>query len=340
MRNCNIPYEKVKQCHNNSHVLINALPERSYLNRHIPGSISLPVDDYKGVLNDSQINNIETSIQENATEDILSQLNKDKDNKVYDIPIIVYCANTSCNKSTNLIDILLKLGFLDVSNYSGGMKEWVLKGGPIEKGRCNKNIIGGSPILKEIKEKVTNWTYDPDKNTTGAKKTKKKTVKKNVEEENIEEDDEDVEEDESIKRKKTVNDEFDLYGKEEKLVYEDIIYIHNVENNEVFNKNNEKVGTFKGKNIKWKSNEDKQKHISSKDKFNEEISSSSEDEDDSSDDSSSSDEELLEDIKNIKKDVDNIKYRKHKLSLKCMSNVTPKVYNNKFRGWGLTYWGD
>ena len=42
----------------------------------------------------------------------------------------------------------------------------------------------------------------------------------------------------------------------------------------------------------------------------------------------------------LKSEVDNIKYRKHKLSLKCMSNVTPKVYNNKFRGWGLTYWGD
>ena len=67
---------------------------------------------------------------------------------------------------------------------------------------------------------------------------------------------------------------------------------------------------------------------------------SSEDEDDSSDDSSSDDEGILEEISDIKKEVDNIKYRKHKLSLKCMSNVTPKVYNNKFRGWGLTYWGD
>ena len=42
----------------------------------------------------------------------------------------------------------------------------------------------------------------------------------------------------------------------------------------------------------------------------------------------------------IKKEVDNIKYRKHKLSLKCMSDITPKVYNEKFRGWGFTYWGN
>ena len=65
--------------------------------------------------------------------------------------------------------------------------------------------------------------------------------------------------------------------------------------------------------------------------------SSSSDEEDSSDDSSSSSDE---EVSPTKKDVNNIKYRKHKLSLKSMSNVTPKVYNNKFRGWGFTNWGD
>ena len=45
-------------------------------------------------------------------------------------------------------------------------------------------------------------------------------------------------------------------------------------------------------------------------------------------------------ISRIKKDVDNIKYRTHKVSLKCMSDITPKVYNEKFRGWGFTYWGN
>ena len=31
--------------------------------------------------------------------------------------------------------------------------------------------------------------------------------------------------------------------------------------------------------------------------------------------------------------------QKHKLSLKCMSDVTTKVYNERFRGWGFTFWG-
>ena len=70
------------------------------------------------------------------------------------------------------------------------------------------------------------------------------------------------------------------------------------------------------------------------------VISSSEDEDTTSDEESSSGDDLSDEIKTIKKDVDNIKHRKHKLSLKCMSDVTPKVYNERFRGWGFTYWGN
>ena len=146
-----------------------------------------------------------------------------------------------------------------------------------------------------------------------------------------------------VVKKKKVSDEFDLEAQFEKLVYEDIVYIHNLENNKVYNLNDEEIGVYKNKRIKWTDDEYKKQHLVTKDKYNEEynkelVLSSSEDEDDSSDDSSSDDEGILEEISDIKK-VDNIKYRKHKLSLKCMSNVTPKVYNNKFRGWGLTYWG-
>ena len=148
-----------------------------------------------------------------------------------------------------------------------------------------------------------------------------------------------------VVKKKKVSDEFDLEGQFEKLVYEDIVYIHNLENNKVYNLNDEEIGVYKNKRIKWTDDEYKKQHLVAKDKYNEEynkelVLSSSEDEDDSSDDSSSDDEGILEEINDIKKEVDNIKYRKHKLSLKCMSNVTAKVYNNKFRGWGLTYWGD
>ena len=141
-----------------------------------------------------------------------------------------------------------------------------------------------------------------------------------------------------VTKKKSVSDEFDLEGQFEKLVYEDIIYIHNLENNKIFDVNNKEIGSYKNKKISWSDDEYKKQHSEAKGKYNkvDQMSSSSDDEDSSDDSASSSDEEVTR----PKKDVNNIKYRKHKLSLKSMSNVTPKVYNNKFRGWGFTNWGD
>ena len=216
----------------------------------------------------------------------------------------------------------------------------------------------GGGELKEIKqqEKITNWSYSDNKEEDQvedkvkdkgskpekkSKKTKKNTLKKKKVKEEVKE----KEPEPKVVKKKKVSDEFDLEAQFEKLVYEDIVYIHNLENNKVYNLNDEEIGVYKNKRIKWTDDEYKKQHLVAKDKYNEEynkelVLSSSEDEDDSSDDSSSDDEGILEEISDIKKEVDNIKYRKHKLSLKCMSNVTPKVYNNKFRGWGLTYWGD
>lgn len=342
MRNCNIPYEKFKKCHKDkSHVIIDALPNKSHLNKCIPNSLSLPANDYNGNLNDSQINDIETSIQDSITKDILSQLNNKKEPTVHDTPIIVYCANTSCRKSDDLVNILLKLGFLNVSNYPGGIKEWVLKGGAVTKGGA---VRGGAPTLKEIKQQTTNWLYgnkdnndDDQKGSKGGKKKTTKVPKVTT--------DKAVKEPVKITRKKHVSSELDLEGQFEKLVYEDIVYIHNVENNKVFTTNDEEVGILKGKNIKWKAGEYKKNHILAKNKFNEEynkdlVISSSEDEDTSSDEESSSGDDISDEIKTIKKDVDNIKHSKHKSSLKCMSDVTPKVYNDRFRGWGFTYWGN
>ena len=42
-----------------------------------------------------------------------------------------------------------------------------------------------------------------------------------------------------------------LKGQFEKLVYENIIYIHNLENDKVFNTNDEEIGVYKNKKIKW-----------------------------------------------------------------------------------------
>ena len=71
-----------------------------------------------------------------------------------------------------------------------------------------------------------------------------------------------------------------------------------------------------------------------------EINLSEEDNESSSDDETSSDDDTSseEEEKSSNKSEKTVKYRKHKLSLKCMSDITPKIYNEKFRGWGITNW--
>ena len=355
-------FHGVSKCSkNDSHVLINALSEQSHLNKHIPGSICIPISEYMGILNNSQINNIETLIQENITPNIFAQLNKKHNTQIYDVPIIAYCANTSCRKSEQLIDILLKLGFLNVSDYPGGIKEWILKGGPVEKGRCNKKILyGGDDSVKnkQIKNKSNELVEENEETDENEEKEEKEENEEKEEEEQKDEEEKEEEEEEEedvnkktknqndkkslpkITKKKKVRSEYDLNGQFEKIVFEDIIYIHNIENNEVYDETNKLIGVLKNDKIKWDSEEDHKQHILSRNKFNEEYNKEDIISSSSSEDDSSEEDTILEEVKHMKKEVNNLKYKKHKESLKCMNDIVPKIYNEKFRGWGFTFWGN
>jgi rhodanese-related sulfurtransferase len=358
---CKIDFKMMREYnHKKCHFLINALPRDNYDRCHIPNSYNLPVSLIDRSSSQEKRTKVKKFLEDNLSN--YPRLNKSVKGKklnIFNLPIVVYCAHSKCHASEKLIEHLIDAGFVNILEYPGGTKEWKLKEKDSMQDTCfmDEEKSGGGGYLKEIKqqEKITNWSYSdnevedkveekvedkgskPDKKS---KKTKKNTSKKKKVKEVKEKEPEP-----KVVKKKKVSDEFDLEAQFEKLVYEDIVYIHNLENNKVYNLNDEEIGVYKNKRIKWTDDEYKKQHLVAKDKYNEEynkelVLSSSEDEDDSSDESSSDDESILEEISDIKKEVDNIKYRKHKLSLKCMSNVTPKVYNNKFRGWGLTYWGD
>ena len=345
---CKINFKMIREYnHKKCHFLINALPKDNYNRCHIPNSYNLPLS-----LIDRSSSQEKKTIIKKFLEDNLSnypRLNKSvKGEKlnIFNLPIVVYCAHSQCHASEKLIEHLIDAGFVNILEYPGGTKEWKLKEKDSMQDSCfidDEEQEGGGDV-KEIKITLDeNKGSKPDKKS---KKTKKNNSKKKKVKEELEDKVDKVDELlPSVVKKKKVSNEFDLEGQFEKLVYEDIVYIHNLDNNKIFNLNDEEIGIYKNKRIKWTDDEYKKQHLVKKDKYNEEynkelVLSSSEDEDDSSDDSSSDDEGILEEISDIKKEVDNIKYRKHKLSLKCMSNITPKVYNNTFRGWGLTYWGD
>lgn len=349
---CKIDFKMMREYnHKKCHFLINALPRDNFDRCHIPNSYNLPVSLLDRSSSQEKRSKVKKFLEDNLSNyPRLNKSVKDKKLNIFNLPIVVYCAHSKCHASEKLIEHLIDAGFVNILEYPGGTKEWKLKEKNSMQDTCfmNDDKSGGGDVgeikITLNKSEGEDTGSKPDKKS---KKTKKNTSKKKkVKEEKVEEEqEEEVEEKPKVVKKKKVSDEFDLEAQFEKLVYEDIVYIHNLENNKVFNLNDDEVGIYKNKKIKWTDDEYKKQHLVAKDKYNEEynkelVLSSSEDEDDSSDDSSSDDEGILEEISDIKKEVDNIKYRKHKLSLKCMSNVTPKVYNNTFRGWGFTYWGN
>ena len=98
-----ITQEKLKEMidNNEGFVLVNVLPKESFDQKHIPGSISIPI-----------------------SEDFDSEVQKQIPNK--DTKVIVYCANTECQASPNAAKQLDELGYSDVYDYEAGLAEFCM----------------------------------------------------------------------------------------------------------------------------------------------------------------------------------------------------------------------
>lgn len=81
-------------------LIINVLDEETYIDCHITGSINVPYDKL-----------IES----------MAGLDKDKE-------IVVYCAQSSCQKDRQAYELLADLGFTHLYEYSAGIKDWFKKG--------------------------------------------------------------------------------------------------------------------------------------------------------------------------------------------------------------------
>jgi rhodanese-related sulfurtransferase len=87
--------------------LVEALPEKYYLDGHLPGALHLP----------------HTDVAERAP-----ALLPDKD-----APIVTYCASATCQNSHIAAKLLEQRGYTDVSVYAGGKQDWSDAGLPLEK---------------------------------------------------------------------------------------------------------------------------------------------------------------------------------------------------------------
>lgn len=101
-------------------LIINVLSPVTYSDCHIPGSINVPLADLE-----SQV--------------------ADWDKGQH---IIVYCASYECGAGSRAWHLLNNLGFKNVTEYEGGMNEWLYKGYRVE-GTCTADYLK-KPITKKV----------------------------------------------------------------------------------------------------------------------------------------------------------------------------------------------
>ena len=87
-------------------MLVNVLSKESFDAKHVPTSISIPVDEI-----------------EKRSSDELPDKNKE---------IVVYCDSTDCHASTNALKKLEDLGYTNVSDFESGIAGWQDAGNQFE----------------------------------------------------------------------------------------------------------------------------------------------------------------------------------------------------------------
>jgi rhodanese-related sulfurtransferase len=102
---------QIKLSSHDQPVLVEALPEKYYVAKHLPGALHLPHD---------QVDALAVTLLPQKT-----------------ASIVVYCANRQCQNSHIAAYRLAALGYTDVSVYSGGKQEWEEAGLAFESGMAH-----------------------------------------------------------------------------------------------------------------------------------------------------------------------------------------------------------
>ncbi|MCW4033570.1 MAG: rhodanese-like domain-containing protein [Candidatus Bathyarchaeota archaeon] len=124
---------------NEDFVLLDARIFKKYEIEHIIGAISLPVNE-----------------AEERAEIIIPDKNKE---------IIVYCSSKHCTTSAFLVEILVDLGYTNVANYEGGIRDWTEAGYPTEKNEITPTTT--PTITKPPEEAPTDTEAVATQNPTG-----------------------------------------------------------------------------------------------------------------------------------------------------------------------------
>ncbi len=120
---CKYTYKQfVQELNGGKTVIINALPAEYFAKDHVPNSFNLfhktiakmsvkELNDWFGEVIKIHYPKLATYIKNNKLE-------------IYEVPIVVYCAHSKCNASELAIKELMKKGFVNINEYSGGIVEY------------------------------------------------------------------------------------------------------------------------------------------------------------------------------------------------------------------------
>lgn len=121
---CILNYNQTMKSHQDGKiVLINALPCSYYAMSHIPNSYNLDAKTIKK-MSLEELNKWMTQVVETNYPKINKMLKSKKIN-LYELPIVVYCAHDKCNAGHKCAMEFLKKGFVNISDFKGGMKEYL-----------------------------------------------------------------------------------------------------------------------------------------------------------------------------------------------------------------------
>lgn len=119
---CKIDKSLVKKhLKNKDRLIINALSKEYFDKSHIPSSFNLFYKDAKK-LSSKQIKDLVKEMIANH-KDLQKYIKKNKI-PLLDTPIIVYCYNKTCSAGHQLGNTLIRNGFTNVIDYSGGIMDW------------------------------------------------------------------------------------------------------------------------------------------------------------------------------------------------------------------------
>ena len=121
---CKLTLKQVLKKHKMGHiVLINSLPCEYYQKAHIPNSFNLPYNKISKFSQKDLFSWFKDVIHVNYP--LLSRLVKEKKINIYELPIVVYCAHDKCDAGYKAAIELMKKGFVNLSKFPGGMKEYL-----------------------------------------------------------------------------------------------------------------------------------------------------------------------------------------------------------------------